>query len=527
MSDAVPRIERKLLACYLALALLAGALVAWATPHGLVIYSGDSLNYVEGARNIVAGNGYSASIPPAPREPIVHFPPLYPMAIAAVDAVIHKPYPAARWVSILCFAGSAFLICAMVWRATGGNFLAGLAAGILFTVNPTLIWQFTEPLSETIFILLALAGQTALIEALTRNRLNWLLVAALFLGATVAARYSGIVWIATGALTVLFCARGGVVARLGRAILFGVVSMLPGVAMAIRNRLVSGSSTGRSLGMHAVSAGHLLDGMQTIAGWFLPWRFARWPYGVAVSLALARLVIHALRTARKAGEPRFGPASVFWISTGTFAVLYYAHLLLAISFLHYNTPMDDRILAPLEVCAIACLGAWLGLKTSANGVRVVCAVIILLSAVRGYTVIEKCRINSGGYAGPMWKSRPVMLALQRLPPDAVVYSNKPEAIYLATGRPVLEVPNKQDPMTLLPNKDADAEFAKMEQDLKANNGVLVYFAPLSTDQAYDGGVPLSRLHEFGEPELEARLRLQTVLEANGVDLLKLAPQPGQ
>jgi hypothetical protein len=511
---------RQACARFAILALIAGALLAYATPHGLLVFSGDSLEYVEGARNLLAGHGYSVSIPPETPAPIIHFPPLYSLFIAAAGILVRDIYGAARWVGVGCYAASVYFMCVMVWRATQENFRAGLIAGLIFCFNPTLLQLFGSPLSETVFIPLGIAGQVALIEYFESENAGWLLGSALLFGLTAAARYSGVVWMATGPFTVLVCARGGFLKRFGKAVLFGLVSMIPAIAVAVRNKMVSHSVAGRSLGMHPVSIHHFQDGLETIAAWFLPWRFGHWPYGLVVTVLLALVVADAVR---RLPGPRYGRPVVFWVSSISFIVLYAAHLLLAISFLHYNTPVDDRLLAPVEVSVIAVLGAWLGAGASMTpaGVRfAVCGLVLLLSLSRIQPVVHKSRVNSGGYRGPTWRSNDLVQALFRLPASAAIYSNKPEAVYLSIERPVLPLPYKQDPMSLAPNKDAAAEIAQMEQTLKATGGVLVYFAPVSTDAAYDGGVPLSRLHEFTESEIRAMIPLSLFGRSSGADILK-------
>ncbi|HEX4085475.1 MAG TPA: hypothetical protein VHY22_11225 [Chthoniobacteraceae bacterium] len=506
----------------LALASLAGALLIYATPDGLLIYSGDSVDYLEGARNLLAGHGYSASIPPEPPVPVVHFPPLYSMVIAGFDALVHNVYEAARWVSVAGFGGSVLLLCALVWRVTERDLTAAVFAGLIFCFNPSLLQLFGGAVSETLFIPLGIAGQAALLIYLDGERKRWLMIAALLLGLTVAARYSGAVWIATGPLTVLICGRGRFVARFGKACVFGLVSVIPGVAESIRNKIVSHTVAGRSLGLHPVSIHHVLDGLQTIGGWFLPWRFARWPFGVAVACGLVALMAWGLR---KTWPQRPAGAFPFWVSTAVFVVLYVAHLVVAVSFLHYNTPIDDRLLAPVEASAIAVLGVSLGRRKGRAGLRwqeAVCAAVLIFSLCRYPSSLHKARLESGGYFGPVWRSSQLIQTLRRLPPDAVIYSNKPVAVYLALDRPVCAMPSQLNPMSRKPVEDADAQIAVMEQRLKARNGVLVYFDRPNEDTLYDGGVPLSRLHEFTEAEIEAKIPLVLVLRADGADVLKPA-----
>ena len=216
------------------------------------------------------------------------------------------------------------------------------AAGLIFRVNPDLLGVFTKGFSETLFIPLGLAGQAALIEYVSRERRGWLACAALCLGLTAVARYSGVVWMGAGVCTMLLCARGDGRARFGKAFRFGLISILPPIALAIRNRMVSNSVAGRSLRLHPVSIDHLRDGLETIASWFLPWRFEHWTCRPRRRLGLAILTAGALWRSR---EPRFARASVFWVSSAAFSVLFLVHLPVAISLVGYDTALNDRILS--------------------------------------------------------------------------------------------------------------------------------------------------------------------------------------
>ncbi len=515
-------------AIYLVLALLAAALVAYATPFGLVIFSGDSMFYVEGARNLLAGHGYSAGIPPQPLYPIVTFPPLYSIVIAGAEILVRDPYAAARWVSIFCFAGSVFLLCLLVWRVTGGNFPAGLAAGLIFFVNPDLLGVFTKGFSETIFIPLGLAGQIALVEFAIRDRRGWLIGAALCMGLAAVARYSGLVWIAAGICTLLLCARGEGRAMSRKAFLFLLIAMLPTFALTIRNRMVSDRVAGRKLILHPISMSHFREGLETISSWFLPWRLEGWLSGLAVAGVLAILTAIALWRSR---EPRFSRTSTYWVLTAIFCALYFIHLPLAISLVGYDTAINDRILAPVEVCAIASLGVWFGcgrkawpLNARTTAYALTYALLIFVSAFSTISFLKKSRENSGGYRGPVCRSSPLYQTVLRLPENVTIYSNKPEAIYLSVERPVSPVPLKNDPMNLTANEDLPGELAKMGQVLKSGRGVIVYLLPVSTDVAYRGAAPLTRLHEFSEAELKAMFPLQTVIAGNGAEVLKEAVQ---
>ena len=123
--------------------------------------SGDSVRYVMGAENLVAGRGYSRTIGDGTTTPIKGFPPLYSIVLAATIMIGFNPFEGARLINAVLYAGSIVLTSFLVLRATRSP-AAGLAAGFMVIaisqVLRTHTWAMTEPLyiflSLLVFLLL-------------------------------------------------------------------------------------------------------------------------------------------------------------------------------------------------------------------------------------------------------------------------------------------------------------------------------------------------------------------------------------
>jgi hypothetical protein len=69
-----------------------------------------------------------------------------------------------------------------------------------------------------------------------------------------------------------------------------------------------------------------------------------------------------------------------------------------------------------------------------------------------------------GYAAPSWTTSPLMARIRDLPPEARLYSNGPDAVYLLARRDASELPRPVDPTSRIPRPTYDAEIALMAAD---------------------------------------------------------------
>lgn len=517
----------------LLVSIVAVLVFCWGTPYGLTVESGDAVVYLESAHNIAAGHGFVFAIPPLPPTSVNHFPPLYPMAIAAGQFFTHDVRAGAYLVNIVAVFAAVLFASLLVLETVPGAIWGVAFVGPMILLNPILLRLYCTVLSEPIFLSMGLVGQWLLVRFAKMKKTGLLVTAAVILGLTPLARFSGVVWIATGVLFLFFCGRVTWLARTRDAAVFLFISCLPTAALVVRNRLSSGTSSDRGVGWHMMGWDHLNEALVTVSSWFLPWRWMNFKTGIAVTVLCAVLVIVlivAWRRMRTSDEANARSLYLFGTSTLLFLAVYLAHLLLAISAVNYNTPLDGRILAPVTVSLICIMAVALALVRPGvlrAGAVVVGALLVSVSAGRAAGWLVKNRKEEVGYLAPAWMKAKTAQYVRELPPSVMVYSNRPEQLYFSLRRPVQSIPFKADPMTQAANPKVDSELQTMKDELQSTKGFIVYFPPPKYDVTYtaNGGAaaPLSRLHEFSIGELEQKLHLQRQLTDDLADIYRVAP----
>ncbi len=140
----------------------------------------DEQEYLLLGRSLAEGRGYTYDAPGDPSATGSHFAeraPAYPAFVAAVlvssgpttAARVDAGVPAAVKVAQSVLGACAvWLIAIMAWRAAGPT--SGVAAAWLSAVYPPLVWISAYLLSETLYVVLALAVVWWLGEAIDRER---------------------------------------------------------------------------------------------------------------------------------------------------------------------------------------------------------------------------------------------------------------------------------------------------------------------------------------------------------------------
>src|SRR5688500_11395434 len=130
-----------------AIALLASVLLTLITRWGAGL-SPDSVTYLRMADLFERGGGL---IYPAENRGLAtsHYPPMYPLTVAALNLDGMRLRHTARWVNVLLVAVNVVLVGALAWRATGRRG-AALAAAALACSSMALLevhaWVWTEPM---------------------------------------------------------------------------------------------------------------------------------------------------------------------------------------------------------------------------------------------------------------------------------------------------------------------------------------------------------------------------------------------
>ena len=154
----------------------------------MVVIQGGQLSidrdaYLEIARHVVAGEGFSLGEPP---HPTAYRPPLYPLVIAALLACGGTTCALGALQVILGTA--TVLLAGRVACRFGGN-PARLAAGALVAVDPLLLQYTAQPMTETLAAFLAAAWLAAVADRKDgASSLRWQLVSGVLLGLGVLCR---------------------------------------------------------------------------------------------------------------------------------------------------------------------------------------------------------------------------------------------------------------------------------------------------------------------------------------------------
>ena len=177
------------------------------TPYGLGLVN-DSAFYLEGADNLLAGQGYVRTSGGGEIKPITHFPPLYSLLLAGAGLTGLELLVAARLLALLLFGITIFLLGLSVYQLSRSLIFALLGAFLLAT-SDVFLGVYSMALSEALFLALLLAAFLALSRGLERPSLGWLVGAGLLLSLATLTRYAGASLYLTAILALLLVGWAG------------------------------------------------------------------------------------------------------------------------------------------------------------------------------------------------------------------------------------------------------------------------------------------------------------------------------
>jgi hypothetical protein len=249
-----------------------------------------------------------------------------------------------------------------------------------------------------------------------------------------------------------------------------------------RTARATGSATGRTFVFHPPGRPEAKEAFTTVTAWFTP---RGWPlaWRAAAVAALLVAVFAGWWIARR--EPPFPepPRSrLLGIVLGLVGV-HLALVLVSRAFFDADIPFDDRILLPeflavvfLAVHGLAALGRRGGRVGAVRSAAL--AAVIGLAAIHGVRTagfLAEVRAEGLGYARPRWRESETVAWVRAKRPAGPVFSNYPDALAFHTGQPALWLPWKGDPNTGLAPPDYGRELASLDEPLRREGAVIVYF----------------------------------------------------
>ena len=498
MSASIPasRLPRPTWAFILALALLAvagGGLLFYATPQGLGL-NDDSIAYIAGARSLLSGQGYreiwivSAGF-------VTHFPPGFSSALAYFSLITGiDPLRAARLLNGLLFALNTFLMGWLALRMTKSQAI-GLFTAALFVLTPSILKIHSNAMSEPLYIFFTLLTFLSLDfyfsphpQPLSQRNWGWgkgwlwLILAGSLTGLAYLTRYAALALLATGVIALLILHSGWRKRLVSAGIL--LAGFVPwAAAWEIRNLLVGGNLTNRTLGWHPIVEENAHTGLRTFSEFVVPvnsWQLSLIKVDWLFETILILLGLILLVWVLKVGLPRFfqpvknpQPETISFLN-GLYIFGYFLTLVATMTFFDPATRFQLRIASPIFVSLLVMLAYGLSRLAAGRGRRVVwgvVALILVVSLIGSVGTVQDLHHGGQVYANERWYDAPAIAVLRGLPRDVAIHSNQPGVIYLYVGRAG----------SLLPQDVASAR--ELQAQVRAGQAVIVIFKDANLDEA--------------------------------------------
>jgi hypothetical protein len=463
------------------LSIFAAGIAHWCMSSDISV-TPDSTVYLSAADRLVEGKGltpigyhFSPAIPSD--RPLVIFPPAYSLLLASTSLFTNDRLAGAKYLHSFLFAANIFLLGLIVYISSGSIWPA-LCAMALFQTSYPLLSIYTMARAEPLFMLFLLATLLGVVLYTREERLWILLVCAGLAAAALMARYAAITILLPLVLIVLI--QKGVSRRsFKRAVLVGGVALLPLVAWVIRNRLIAGSSTERSLAFHLIGTAAVRTFVDSLMLLFTPYSLP----GVVKLLLLtiaSVVVVRALWMGLR-GQSSTANRCVRFFS----AVMVATYAIFIAAYNSFANPLVDygpRVVLPVYIFGMILVFSLVECESAVGKRRIlfwgiVFSSLVLFGAnVRPAAYWMSYRHREGeGFTSRAWKDSETVKFLKALPPQTVIYSNAADACYSLTKREVLRLPAKYDSTLGRNNGDFDAQMTALRDGLKNNHALVIYF----------------------------------------------------
>jgi|GEM_PF-6370748 len=380
-------------------------LFAWINREGQVI-THDSLFYLEGAQNLLNGQGFSNVIAGELR-PDTHYGPIYALCIAGITWLSGmSPLSAAQLLMAVLLVINLLLFYSLLLLFELKNGQKYLLLFMLPFLPP--FWMIhTHLWSEALYLAFLLAGLRFTLTDLPHWR--WYIVAGI-MGLAVLVRFSGLFMLPLFGLWLLQTTAPKTLA-LKRVLIFSVIALLPFLGWTWRNEWVGGELSSRTVVWNWAGAVNFSDAAATLLLWL----------GLIVPIFIG-LVIFARRL-------QLNVIHGLWV---LYPVIYVGFLVLAKSTIDPKIPLDNRLLSAVLPLYFLFLGAlWSGkqIRPWHNVFWIIAVLLTMLQFMRP--------------AGQLWKqelglrhqlNKPpldvVWVKLAQLPPTDTLYASGYDYTYL-------------------------------------------------------------------------------------------------
>ena len=480
---------------------LAGVwILARSIPDGLGLVN-DSGAYISGAESLMAGDGYTWRF--GPSGPITHFPPFFSLLLAGAGILGSDLFQAARIMILFLFGVNIVLVGVSIYRIAGSLGFAWLGA-LLLAISDRHLGVYSLLLSEPLFTTLMLSAFLILAQFYAGGKKTWLVLCGLAIGLAFLTRLAGLSLYVTVAITILLLSL-----PLRRALRYMGIVFASGLPFLLGwftyTLTAAGALANRQLAYHPLPPERWFDALKNLLSWLAPdMVFRMLPLLSRLYSFLSLLLIPALMIALYLGWTAWRGREVpdganipvarayarqnpggfsLAFSLAIHILTYLLFLFLSISLFDASTPLDDRLLSmvytPLIILSCSAL-AWMwgrmGRRTEL-GRWLVAGVLFVLVAVNawdGYQEMLRFASQGQGFNHASMRQSPAMTYIENLG-DVRIYTNRPAAVYLLTGRSALHIPTPFDPARAETRLGYADSLSEMQQAVLDGRAVLVLF----------------------------------------------------
>lgn len=430
----------------LVLISLAGVLVILYSTRWGVGMGHDQLGYIQGAQNLVHGQGYSHFTPLGELKPTLQWPPLYSLTLTLPGFIGIGVFEGARWLNALLFGLNILMVGYIAYLKT--DLWSALFGSFLMLTSTVMLYVHAMALSEPLFISLGLAGLYFLDRYLVNSSTFLLILSALAMGAATLTRYMGVTLIATLCLGILFFGKRVLRRRFFACLIAGLIASLPLLLWIVRNRLVTGETASRQVQVHLIKLSHLKEGLYTIALWFLPARIISNSKALVLfAVIMTTCSVLLIAWLRKRGALTFLYLNVMYV------LLYCLGLVFFISFVSLDLAFDTRYLSPVFVSVVLILTLSVSQisrgasRTVVRGLAVLCLLLSCFYSVRAISFIKTAHQDGLGWESRSWTQSELVSAVKGLPGDTLLYANYATGIAYLSKRKIADLPIRFDEHT--------------------------------------------------------------------------------
>jgi hypothetical protein len=349
--DMVPR------AFIIVFGICASFLIYWITVWGPGV-SPDSIIYLQTAKSLLSGKGFYVD-----NKPMTHYPPTYPLMLAAVGYFYQGDLiQAGRLLNAIFFGANIILLGYAVQLCTKNNFIAIASITVFFFTSATVFTSHSMLWSEPPFISLTLAFLIFISLYVISPKPYLLIAVSVAMGLALTTCYIGVILLSTATLSLLILGDRDFKKKMIDIFLAVTIASLPLAILLWRNFMVAQSATNRSLVIHPIDYAQIHSMLATIVNFTMPISIHR-IFNIVILFFIILLFIFAVVYVISNNYLlyKLSPmSSIFSKICLIFSSSYLLVLFLTISLFDASIPLDNRILLPgfLPVVLVLILTGW-------------------------------------------------------------------------------------------------------------------------------------------------------------------------